>query len=67
MDLTPVVRDLVFPSARAETRVKPAVHFPHAHADLAAPPAPAAHAAPPAPAAPAAQGAGAKPADPFAF
>ena len=44
-DLTPVVRDLVFPSARAEVRVKPPVHFAHAGAAALPPPKPAAAAA----------------------
>jgi len=42
-DLTPVIRDILFPSARAEVRTKPPVHFAHqAHAPAPAPkPAPA--------------------------
>ena len=45
-DLTPVVRDTLFPSARAPVKAKPAVYFPHQHAHgtpaAAAPPQPAA-------------------------
>lgn len=42
-DLTPVIRDVLFPSARAEVRTKPPVHFAHQqHAPAPAPkPAPA--------------------------
>jgi V-type H+-transporting ATPase subunit E len=39
-DLTPVIRDLLFPSARAEVRTKPPVNFPH-HAGSAPAPPPA--------------------------
>jgi vacuolar-type H+-ATPase subunit E/Vma4 len=39
-DLQPVVRDLLFPSARAEPRVKPPVNIAHGHAPAPAPPAP---------------------------
>lgn len=52
-DLTPVVRDLLYPSARAEVRVKPKPYFPHlehAAAQAAAHPKPAAPAPKPAPA-----------------
>ncbi len=58
-DLTPVIRDGLFPSARAEEKVKPPVHFAHAAAAHAAPPPPPAAAPPsaeprpPPPAAPA--------------
>jgi V-type H+-transporting ATPase subunit E len=45
-DLTPVVRDIVFPSARAEVRTKPPIHFAHGGSAPAAPAAAAAHAAP---------------------
>ena len=64
-DLTPVVRDLVFPSARAEVRTKPPVHFAHGGPAPAPVPAPT-HATS---AAAAHSGASAQPkaADPFAF
>lgn len=40
-DLQPVIRDLLFPSARAEVRVKPAINI-HVHAPVSSkPPAPA--------------------------
>jgi vacuolar-type H+-ATPase subunit E/Vma4 len=39
-DLTPVVRDTLFPSARAEVKTKPAVYFPHQQAHGTAAPAP---------------------------
>jgi V-type H+-transporting ATPase subunit E len=68
-DLTPVLRDVAFPSARAEVRTKPPVHFAHqeqhAPAPVAHAPAPVAVVAPVAPGASA--GAGAKASDPFAF
>lgn len=53
-DLTPVIRDLLFPSAKAAVKTKPAIYFPHQVAH-AAPPATAtaAHHAPAAAAAPA--------------
>jgi hypothetical protein len=64
-DLTPVVRDLVFPSARAEVRTKPPVHFAHGGPAPAPVPAPT-HATS---TAAAHSGASAQPkaADPFAF
>jgi vacuolar-type H+-ATPase subunit E/Vma4 len=41
-DLTPVVRDLLYPSARAPQLVKPPINFPHQNAHVHAPaPAPA--------------------------
>ena len=70
-DLTPVVRDTLFPSARAEVKTKPAVYFPHqqAHGTAAphqpqccVPDAPAAAVATPAAAAPAAAAPAAAPA-----
>lgn len=76
-DLTPVIRDVLFPSARADIKTKPPVYFPHMHqhsappAPAAAAPAKAAAAAAPAPAAPVLAGGGAtatgESADPFAF
>lgn len=67
-DLTPVVRDLLFPSARAEVRTKPAIHFPHKEAHPSPAPAPAPKPAPAAAAAAARPAAAApKAADPFAF
>jgi vacuolar-type H+-ATPase subunit E/Vma4 len=53
-DLLPVIRDGLFPSARAAEVVKPPVHFAHAAAAHAAPPPPAAAAAAAAAAPPAA-------------
>jgi len=69
------IRDLLYPSARAVVRVKPAVYFPHAVHEAAPAAKPAAAAPPPPPAAaaqPAAKASAALPAaaaaaDPFAF
>jgi len=41
-DLTPVIRDLLFPSAKAVEKTKPAIHFPHKQQHGPAPTAPAA-------------------------
>lgn len=45
-DLTPVIRDLLFPSAKAAVKTKPAIYFPHQVAHAAPPSAAAAHHAP---------------------
>jgi V-type H+-transporting ATPase subunit E len=63
-DLTPVIRDLTFPSARAEVRTKPPVHF--AHLEHKSAPKPAAPAPAPAAAAAGPKAAGSSAAaDPF--
>jgi vacuolar-type H+-ATPase subunit E/Vma4 len=45
-DLTPVIRDLLFPSAKAAVKTKPAIYFPHQVAHAAPPAGGAAHHAP---------------------